>query len=85
MMFYCKLEEMKISNQTKKGFFVESLQGEYPLNAAMESENLLIIKNQKRSWIDHILCDLPCPKWIIYSISFNVHSNTETEVLLLLL
>lgn len=84
-MFYCKLEEMKISNQTKKCFFVESLQGEYPLNAAMESENLLIIKNQKRSWIDHILCDLPCPKWIIFSISFNVHSNTETEVLLLLL
>ena len=64
---------------------MESLQGEYPLNAAMESKNLLTIKNQKRSWIDHILCDMPCPKWIIYSISFNVHSNTETEVLLLLL
>lgn len=51
----------------------------------MESKNLLIIKTKKRSWIEHIFCDMPCTKWIIYKISFNVPSNIETEVLLLLL
>ena len=66
-----------------KSFLVESLQGEYSLSSAMETKNLWNIKNQKRLWIVHILCDMPYPKWITHNISFNVHSNTETEVLFL--
>lgn len=76
---------MKVSDHTYNGFLVKSLWGEYPLRSPMESKNLLIIKTKKRSWIEHIFWDMPCTKWIIHKTSCNVHSDIETEVLLLLL
>lgn len=69
---YCILEEIKVQAKLKKRLLVELLQGEYLLSSAVEPKNLLIIENMKRSWIEHILCTMPCTKWIIYSISFTV-------------
>lgn len=48
-------------------------------------QNLIIIRLNKRSWTELTFCDMPCTKWIVYDFSFNLHSDIEMEVLLLLL
>lgn len=59
---------------------MESLQEENPLNVVMESKSPLIIKNKKRSWIEHILYDIPYTKWI-YTILYLMFTGTLRQVL----
>lgn len=37
---------------------MKSLWEEYPLRSAMTSKNLLKIKAKKKTWIEHIFCDM---------------------------